>query len=131
MRSSCSCSIAHRVWVGNNHLKPDTVELNLAGLGIGNGLTDPEEQYKWYPEMGHDNSHGIQIFSDEVYEGMKEAVPRCTSLIHRCNQGDNAIDEFACQTAFVLCNTALTSPYQATGLNPYDIRIKCAKPPLC
>jgi cathepsin A (carboxypeptidase C) len=26
---------------------------------------------------------------------------------------------------------ALTSPYQATGLNPYDIRIKCEKPPLC
>lgn len=37
----------------------------------------------------------------------------------------------ACQSAFVLCNTGLTSPYQATGLNPYDIRIPCEKPPLC
>jgi cathepsin A (carboxypeptidase C) len=26
---------------------------------------------------------------------------------------------------------ALTSPYQATGLNPYDIRKKCEVPPLC
>jgi len=25
----------------------------------------------------------------------------------------------------------LTSPYQMTGLNPYDIRKQCAKPPLC
>lgn len=92
---------------------------------------DPEEQYKWYPEMGVNNSHGIKIFDDTVYNGMKDAIPRCTSLIHKCNEGDGIIDEFACQTAFVLCNTALTTPYQATGLNPYDIRIKCAKPPLC
>ena len=116
-------AIAHRVWMGNKNLKPDTIKLNLSGLGVGNGLTDPEEQYKWYPEMGHDNSHGIKIFDDSVYEGMKEAVPRCTALIHQCNQGDGAIDDFACQGAFVLCNTALTSPYQATGLNPYDIRV--------
>jgi cathepsin A (carboxypeptidase C) len=81
--------------------------------------------------MVYNNSHGIKVVDEQVYNAMKAAVPKCTALIHQCNQGDNALDDFACQTAFVVCNMALTSPYQATGLNPYDIRKKCAKPPLC
>lgn len=39
-------AIAHRVWRGNKTLKKDAIKLNLSGVGIGNGLTDPEEQYK-------------------------------------------------------------------------------------
>lgn len=62
--------------------------------------------------MGHNNSHGIKIFDDTVYEGMKAAVPRCTSLIAQCNKGDGPVSEFACQSAFVVCNMALTSPYR-------------------
>lgn len=68
---------------------------------------------------------------ETTYQTMKAVVPKCTALIHQCNQGDNTIDSFACQSAFVVCNVGLTSPYQMTGLNPYDIRKKCAKPPLC
>merc|ERR1712224_1062743 len=29
------------------------------------------------------------------------------------------------------CGVAFQVPYMATGLNPYDVRIKCDKPPLC
>jgi len=139
-------AIAHRVWVGNQEVaqkqgdiitddaesdQDELIVLPLAGLAIGNGLTDPEEQYKWYPEMMYNNSHGIQVVGEAEYEMIKQMVPRCTSLIHKCNSGDNFISNFACQTAFVVCNSALTSPYQMTGLNPYDIRIKCEVPPLC
>jgi hypothetical protein len=52
--------------------------------------------------MGNKNSHGIEVFDDDVYEAMKEAVPHCASLIHKCNQGDSTMDEFACQTAFIV-----------------------------
>mmetsp|Transcript_14955 Transcript_14955/g.19575 ORF Transcript_14955/g.19575 Transcript_14955/m.19575 type:complete len:539 (+) Transcript_14955:226-1842(+) len=124
-------AIAHHVFEGNNQPPPNTVPINLAGISIGNGLVKPEEQYKYYPEMGHNNSHGIPIFDDTTYETMMAIVPKCTALIHACNQGDSMIDEFACQSAFMICNVGLTSPYQATGLNPYDIRIPCEKPPLC
>lgn len=117
--------------MGNKNPTDKTIPLNLAGLAIGNGLTDPEEQYKWYPEMVYNNSHNIKIVSEDVYEGMKEVVPKCTALIHECNKGNSAVNSFACQSAFVICNTGLTSPYQATGLNPYDIRKKCEHPPLC
>jgi cathepsin A (carboxypeptidase C) len=137
-------AIANRILQGNHRIPNDNesvdsnskdgdklIKINLSGVGLGNGLTMPEEQYKWYPEMGHNNSHGIQVFNDEVYQGMLDVVPKCTSLIHKCNEGDSMIDDFACQSAFLLCNMGLTSPYQATGLNPYDIRIPCAVPPLC
>lgn len=40
-------AIAHRVLKGNQAAKSGSIHLNLAGLGVGNGLTDPEEQYKW------------------------------------------------------------------------------------
>mmetsp|Transcript_51288 Transcript_51288/g.123815 ORF Transcript_51288/g.123815 Transcript_51288/m.123815 type:complete len:587 (+) Transcript_51288:175-1935(+) len=124
-------AISHRIWMGNKSPCENCIDLNFAGLSIGNGLTNPEEQYAWYPEMVYNNSHGIKVVDEQVYEAMKAAVPKCQALIHQCNQGDSTLNNFACQTAFVVCNMALTSPYQATGLNPYDIRKKCAKPPLC
>lgn len=107
------------------------VVIPLAGLGIGNGLTDPEIQYAYYPEMVYNNSHHIKVVDEGTYNAMKSVVPKCTKLIHQCNQGDSMIDNFACQTAFLVCNTGLTSPYQMTGLNPYDIRKKCDVRPLC
>jgi cathepsin A (carboxypeptidase C) len=127
-------SIAHRVWRGNQALLNNdsgddhkTIPLPLAGLGIGNGLTNPEKQYPWYPEMVYNNSHNIKVVDEKTYETMKAVVPKCETLIHKCNEGDTMIDNFACQTAFLVCNAGLTSPYQMTGLNPYDIRKKCEK----
>jgi cathepsin A (carboxypeptidase C) len=119
------------VLTGNQESKKNTIQLNLAGLGIGNGLTDPEEQYKWYPEMVFNNSHGIKVVDEQTYNTMVAAVPSCTKLIAQCNAGDSFVDEFACQSAFLVCNVALTSPYQMTGLNPYDIRKQCDVKPLC
>lgn len=81
--------------------------------------------------MVFNNSHHIQVVDEDTYNTMQSAVSTCTSLIHKCNQGDSFVDEFACQSAFIMCNTALTSPYQMTGLNPYDIRKKCEVKPLC
>jgi cathepsin A (carboxypeptidase C) len=81
--------------------------------------------------MAYNNSHGIKVISEAEYEAMKEIVPKCQALIHECNAGDSALNKFACQSAFLVCNMGLTSPYQATGLNPYDIREACKVPPLC
>jgi cathepsin A (carboxypeptidase C) len=124
-------AISHRIWKGNKSPCEKCEQINFAGLAIGNGLTAPEEQYKWYPEMVWNNSHHIKVVDEGVYDAMKKAVPACTKLIHQCESGDNTLDNFACQAAFITCNMALTSPYQATGLNPYDIRKKCEVPPLC
>jgi len=122
-------AITHRIWRGNNN--GDGAHLNLAGLAIGNGLTKPEEQYQWYAEMAFNNSHGIKVISKEEYEAMQDIIPKCAALIKECNAGDGALNTFACQTAFVVCNSGLVSPYQMTGLNPYNIEKQCGEHPLC
>mmetsp|Transcript_31813 Transcript_31813/g.64042 ORF Transcript_31813/g.64042 Transcript_31813/m.64042 type:complete len:633 (+) Transcript_31813:114-2012(+) len=124
-------AIAHRIWRGNKDLKEGLLHLNLSGLAVGNGLTNPEEQYQWYAEMAFKNSHGIEVIDESTYNMMKGAEPMCTKGIHQCNKGDGMLNSFACQAAFAYCNMALTTPYRATGLNPYDIRKPCGDNPLC
>jgi len=81
--------------------------------------------------MAYNNSHGIKTVSKTVYNGMKSAVSKCVDLIEVCNKGNSIINRAACQSAFIFCNSAETIPYQMTGLNPYDIRLKCGSNPLC
>merc|ERR1711871_929168 len=58
---------------------------------------------------------------------MRVAVKPCVNKIKECNEGKDS----ACTSAYTECNLALTSPYQATGMNPYDMRSKCEVKPLC
>ena len=118
-------NVAHRIWYGNQ--QPGASHIPLAGMAVGNGLTDPEAQYPWYPEMAISTNDHEAAVSQATYAAMKAAVPGCVSKIRRCNGGS----ELACRTAFLQCSEALTAPYSATGLNPYDMRVPCAKPPLC
>ena len=53
---------------------------------------------------------------------MRAGMLPCTALIHECNAGN---------MVSVACNYAETVPYQLSGYNPYDMRIKCEKLPLC
>lgn len=124
-------AIASRILKGNEEQADGTVNLPLGGIAIGNGLTNPELQYPAYPDMMYNNSHGIQLISEKEYDLLMKSVPACTSMIHKCNEGTSIIDQFSCESAYFACNVALTTPYQALGLNPYDIRLKCEVEPLC
>jgi len=123
-------AIAHRILRGNNDLKekpnPNLDTLNLKGLAVGNGLTDPETQYKYYAEMAYDKA---KVIDKGAYDKMNEATTKCTDKIAECNKDDD--DSFACQSAFLTCNIGLMSPYRATGMNPYDYSKKCGSEPLC
>lgn len=119
-------AISNRIMQGNTEGKEGTQNLNLAGLGVGNGLTSPEIQYAYYPQMAYNNSHNIQTVDEKTYESMLAAVPKCQGMIKKCNEDDNQ-----CSRAYTYCNQALTSPYYKSGLNPYDIRKECGDNPLC
>ena len=54
-------AISYRIHQGNMKLKKGDIKLNLKGVGVGNGLTQPEIQYKYYPEMAYNNSHHIKV----------------------------------------------------------------------
>lgn len=60
--------------------------------------------------------------------GVMEAAAEPCSL--SCKACDD-VGGVACTAAFIACNYAETVPYQLTGMNVYDMRIKCASPPLC
>merc|ERR1711977_167587 len=57
---------------------------------------------------------------------MEAATPICLAAIKACD----AV-QASCIAAIESCNAGLLIPYTLTGMNPYDMRIKCAKPPLC
>jgi len=116
---------AHRIFTGNQEARPDLEYIALRGFGIGNGLTDPEIQYQSYPEMAFKPPEGIPpAVSLKVYEEMKEALPLCTEAIRNCKE-----DAAACKQAMLNCNIALLTPVTDTGVNVYDLRKKCLRPP--
>lgn len=111
-------AISSRIYEGNKN--QEGLFINLKGLGIGNGLTDPVIQYQYYPEMAMNNSYNIKTVSEDAYSLMLEHVPRCTQLAEACQ-----VNVEICDQADTYCNLFETTPYYNTGLNPYDIRKPC------
>jgi cathepsin A (carboxypeptidase C) len=117
-------SISARIHQGN--VNNEGIKINLKGLGVGNGLTDPLIQYRYYPAMAMNNTYGIKCVSEETYQHMVDRVPKCEKLIMACQDNTSL-----CLPADDYCNLALTTPYYRTGLNPYDIRKPCGDSDLC
>lgn len=116
-------SVAQRLYRG---LKSGDSNMNLKGLAVGNGLTNPAIQYQYYPQMAYNNSYGIKTVSEAQYNQMQSTVQSCVKLINGCQ---NFTGE--CRLAQTICNVDLVSPFQQSGLNTYDIRIPCEVPGLC
>lgn len=101
--------------------------INLKSLMIGNGLTDPLIQYKYYAKMACDNSYG-PVLSRSQCDAMEASYPACARLIERCYESESV---FSCLPAAMKCNKDQIQPYQQTGMNPYDVREKCKGGNLC
>ena len=117
-------AISNRIYNGN--VNKEGLHINLQGLGIGNGLTDPVVQYQYYPAMANNNTYDIKCVSEEAYASMVDHLPRCINLAKMCQ-----LDEAVCEQADTYCNLVETTPYYSTGLNPYDIRKPCGDSDLC
>lgn len=81
-------AIAHKIWEHNQGSSQPSIP--LTGIGIGNGLTEPQEQYKWYPKFGKDGcaaegGHAPGVLSASTLAMMKVAMPACTAAIKLCN----------------------------------------------
>lgn len=117
-------AISSRIFEGNKN--GDGAKINLKGVGVGNGLTDPLIQYQYYPQMAMNNTYDIKCVSEETYSHMVDRLPFCEKLIAAC-QGNTSL----CLPADDYCNLVETTPYYRTGLNPYDIRMPCGESSLC
>ncbi|KAG7383040.1 hypothetical protein PHYBOEH_010102 [Phytophthora boehmeriae] len=101
------------------HLKPSAVHINLEGIAVGNGLTDPAVQYLHSVDMTS-NSYNVSLLDDQAIEDMRKAQPVCHELILKCQK-----DRDTCLDAMEFCFGALEGPYYQSGRNPYDIREEC------
>ena len=117
-------AIAHKIWSENKN--DANTKIPLAGLAIGNGLTDPSVQYKYYAEMGHtggraEGGHAPSgVLSEGDYIIMKGLLPACELGIAQCNKGQSgAINTTACLAAYDVCNLMSEMPIELSGLNPY------------
>jgi len=120
-------AVTHKVWQNNQKLPTGAIKINLEGTAVGNGLTDPAIQYKYYKDMiVSTNGHNAAVGS-VVHAAMEAATPACIAAIAGCNMGIPA----TCLGATEVCNAGLLIPYTLTGMNPYDMREKCQVPPLC
>jgi carboxypeptidase C (cathepsin A) len=117
---------AHKIFVKNQHA---TFKINLKGVAVGNGLTDPELQYPLFPAMAK------PYVDESVFHAMEKAVAPCVRQIRACQALSKWLPDFGslpiCENAVQFCNNALIAPIQRTGLNHYDLRIKCEIPGLC
>ncbi|KAF9979025.1 hypothetical protein BGZ73_007126 [Actinomortierella ambigua] len=104
----------------------DLQPIRLESLMIGNGLTDARLQYPWYPEMAYNNSYG-PVVDEAGYLEMQRHVPTCVDMIERCYNTNSAL---FCLPASIYCEK-VTNPAFKTGLNPYDVRLKCGDSNLC
>ena len=89
-------------------------------------MTDPEIQYQYYAKMAAStNDH--KALSPGIVSAMTKATPGCVKQIQSCESSGG----LSCLEATEACNAGILIPYQLTGMNPYDMRVKCAVPPLC
>lgn len=96
--------------------------INLKSILVGNGLTDEHTQYAHYRPMACGEGGYPAVLDEQACQSMDNALPRCQSLIESCYESESA---WSCVPAAIYCNSQFIMPYQRTGLNPYDIRMKC------
>mmetsp|Transcript_26127 Transcript_26127/g.30944 ORF Transcript_26127/g.30944 Transcript_26127/m.30944 type:complete len:448 (-) Transcript_26127:90-1433(-) len=116
-----------------------STKLYLKGSAIGNGLTDPYEQYKWY--LPYSIEHGL--VGNTSLNIMSGLLNICEPLIHSCNNISNLNDDInddkmikydqweECLSAVIVCNLGEITPVSRTGVNPYDVRIPCGDSKIC
>lgn len=100
----------------------------LKGVMIGDGLTDPINQYNQYAPYARDMS----LVNMPEYYAMAAGAFACTELIQTCAASNgSAMGWEECIAAVEECDVTQILPVQLTGVNLYDVRQPCSNPPLC
>ncbi|KAK7305525.1 hypothetical protein VNO77_43431 [Canavalia gladiata] len=109
-------ALASRVHQGNK--AKEGIHINLKGFAIGNGLTNPEIQYKAYTDYALDSG----LIEKADYDSINKLLPQCEQAIKTCGTkgGDTCINSFN------VCNDIFHQILSIAGnINYYDIRKKC------
>ncbi|XP_049380968.1 serine carboxypeptidase-like [Solanum stenotomum] len=110
-------AFASRVHQGN--IKKEGIHINLKGFAIGNGLTNPEIQYKAYTDYSLD----MKLINQTDYDDINKLYPKCQQEIKLCASGS----EDACKKGFSDCTLIFDNIMDIAGdINYYDIRKTCS-----
>ncbi|GAA0139747.1 serine protease [Lithospermum erythrorhizon] len=111
-------AFAARIQQGNRN--KEGLHINLKGLAIGNGLTNPEIQYSAYP----DYALNANLISKSDYNRLGKSVSKCAQAAKLCGAGKD--DGTNCLAAYYACNAIFNKIMDITGnKNFYDIRKEC------
>jgi len=125
-------NVMNYIWKQNN--AGTGIHIPLKGFGVGNGLTDPYIQFAYYAQMAYNSSSAVNSQYSNIpiskvrYEAMTAAIPKCQEAIQECNTKETTN---ACDDAYQTCLTSQVEPVSETGVNPYNLNIKCEIPGLC
>ncbi|XP_057953829.1 serine carboxypeptidase-like [Malania oleifera] len=114
-------ALAARVQKANK--AKEGIHINLKGIAVGNGLTNPEIQYESLAEYALSTGR----ISKVDYEALKQMFPQCQQQLKLC-AADNG-GESACKAAYDACIpfyiNVSSMVLQRDNLNRYDIRKQC------
>ncbi|CAK9159679.1 unnamed protein product [Ilex paraguariensis] len=109
-------AFASRIHRGNK--AKEGAYINLKGFAIGNGLTNPEIQYRAYTDYALD----MGLIKNSDYESINKVLPVCEKAIKLCGT-DGTI---SCVASYFVCNSIFNSILARAGnINYYDIRGQC------
>ncbi|KAJ0963571.1 hypothetical protein J5N97_028693 [Dioscorea zingiberensis] len=112
-------AFASRVHQGNK--AKEGVHINLKGFAIGNGLTNPEIQYKAYT----DYALSMGIIQESDYKEINKLYPDCELALKQCGTSGTQ----SCIVAYRICVKIFHSILEiARNINFYDIRKQCEGP---
>jgi cathepsin A (carboxypeptidase C) len=117
-------AVGYRILQGNQ--RGDGPHINLKGIAVGNGLTDPYTQYPSYVDIAYNwckEKLGAPCVNESARDAMQTGLPHCLDLIATCNSFPDDTDE-SCGEANTYCRQ-LAAYYTDTGKNSYDVRKPC------
>ncbi|EFY91080.1 carboxypeptidase Y precursor [Metarhizium acridum CQMa 102] len=105
--------------IGAELLSHNNSNINLKGLAIGNGLTDPYIQYLYYRPTACGQGGYPAVLSPSDCQAMMDAEPECQRLIGTCYDNPGAK---VCWQATTYCNRNVMGIYRRNPKNNvYDI----------
>ncbi|KAF5313260.1 hypothetical protein D9619_003740 [Psilocybe cf. subviscida] len=97
--------------------------INLQSAIIGNGMTDPFVQFLSYYDFVCTPATVSPVVDIASCVAMKSIVKRCERWMRE--SCEDLYDFINCGAAANFCRDAFTAPFEATGLNVYDITKPC------
>ncbi|EFJ37661.1 serine carboxypeptidase-like enzyme [Selaginella moellendorffii] len=104
--------------IHDHNKKKDGITINLKGVAIGNGLTQPEIQYEAYGDYALE----MKLINEDQYKKISKIYPVCSVAVKLCGE----FGTVTCLAALLICQTIFQSILSIAGnINYYDIRKPC------